>query len=399
MDERTGRASLPIRVAAPFGAVFFFLGFWIHRSRQFADFKVLRLGGELIGNGQYATAYDADAFSAIARSRPELAASHRELDVFLSTPVFGWAMRPFSALAFEPALVLWTLLGFVALVISVRILDLPLWVAPLAAVMPFGISNLHHGQTGFFAILLASAVHVLCVRDRKVLAGLVAGLVILKPTLLIGIGLWWIIDWKRWYPALLAAIPSAGLLVLPALLFDGLEPWRLFTQSSADRVELQAHVVSNGPTLQEFAKRTFGGDIGASTSTQLTILLAGALGLWLLCHRWPGRTDILSGGAIFVSILVSPHLYVYDSGLILIPLAVLASSRARASAIETMVAIYTVSSLAMIMSIPPFGLLNDWVSPGAVGMVALVFLWVRELDRCEDPIVSDPLLRASPLSA
>ncbi len=307
-------------------------------------------------------------------------------------------MRPFSALAFEPALVVWMLLGFGALLLSVRILDLPLWVAPLAAVMPFGISNLHHGQTGFFAILLASAVHVLCVRDRKVLAGLVAGLVILKPTLLIGVGLWWLMDWKRWYPSLLAAVPSAGLIVLPTLIFDGFEPWRLFARSSAARIEVHADVVANQPTLRELAKRALGGEIGMSMTTQLAILLAGALGLWLLGRRWPTRTDILSGGAIFVSILASPHLLVYDSGLILIPLAVLVSHRARASTIETMVAIYTVSSLAMIMSLPPFGPLNDWVSPGAVGMLMLVVLWVRELDRCREPIPSGPLVRASPSS-
>lgn len=399
MDDRAGQAALPVRIAAPFGAVFFLLGFWVHRSRQFADFRVLRLGGELIGNGQYVTAYDADAFSAIARSRPEFAASHRELDVFLSTPVFGWAMQPFSALAFEPAIAIWTLLGLGALVVSVRILELPIWVAPLAAMMPFGVSNLHHGQTGFFAILLASIVHVLCVRERKVVAGLVAGLVILKPTLLIGVGLWWLLDWKRWYPSLLAAVPSASLLALPTLLGDGFDPWRHFAQSSADRVDVQSHVVANQPTLREFAKRLFGGEIGTSMGAQVVIVLVSVVGLWLLGRRWHSHTDILSGGAVFVSILVSPHLYVYDSGLVLIPLAVLVSHGARASTMELMVAIYTISSLATIMSLPPFGLINDWVSPGAVGMSALIILWVRELNRPPHLTTDDRPLRATPLSA
>ena len=133
-------------------------------------------------------------------------------------------MRPLSALSFNVAIVVWMVLGLASLVLAVRLLDLPLWVAPIAACMPFGISNLYHGQTGFFAVLLAATVHRLCVSDKKVWAGVVAGVVIIKPTLLLGVALWWLLDWKRWYPAMLAAVPSAGVLVLAGIAADGLAP-------------------------------------------------------------------------------------------------------------------------------------------------------------------------------
>ena len=373
----TSRASLLTRAAIPFGAVFFFLGFWVHRATRFADFRVLRLGGELIAAGRYDEAYDVEAFGAIAAARPDVAPSHRELDVFLSTPVFGWAMRPFAALAFEPALALWTLLGLASVVISIRLLRLPLWVAPVAVLMPFGISNLHHGQTGFFALLLASIIHTCCVRDHKVLAGVAAGFVILKPTLLIGVALWWLLDWKRWYPAMLAAVPSAGVLLFPSLVLYGTEPWTSFVESARNRVDVQANVVANKPTLRELGKRLLGGEVGSSTAVLVGIVALGACGLWLVKRRWPDRIDVQSGAAILVSILVSPHLYIYDSGLILIPLAVAISTGIRAPEVERMVAVFTISSLATIMSFGPFGVINDWVAPGALGMIGLAVLWLR----------------------
>ncbi len=379
MEGRTPWVSLITRAAIPFGAVFFFLGFWVHRATRFADFRVLRLGGELIAAGRYDEAYGVEAFGSIAQARPDMAPSHRELDVFLSTPVFGWAMRPFAALPFEPALTLWTVLGFVAVIISVRLLQLPIWVAPVAVLMPFGISNLHHGQTGFFALLLASVIHTLCVKDHKVWAGIAAGFVILKPTLLIGVALWWLLDWKRWYPAMLAAVPSAAVLLFPSLILYGTEPWTLFVESARNRVDVQANVVANKPTLRELAKRLLGGEMGSSTVVLVGIVALGACALWFVKRTWPDRTDIQSGAAIFASILVSPHLYIYDSGLILIPLAVALSTGIRTHQVERMVAVFTISSLATIMSLGPFGLINDWVAPGAIGMVGLGILWIRHI--------------------
>lgn len=397
MESPPSRAAPLIRAAAPFGAIFFALGFWIHSATRFADFRVLHLGGELVSSSRWSEAYDVTAFGAIARSRPEMAASHRELDVFLSTPTFGWAMQPFAALSFDLALVIWLTLGLASLVLATRLLALPPWVALVAVFMPFGVANLHHGQTGFFAIVLAATVHTLCVKDRKGWAGVAAGLVVLKPTLLLGVAIWWLLDWKRWYPAMLAAVPSAGLLMTPGLIVDGLEPWRLFADSTRNRVDVQADVVANQPTLREAAKRLLGGDIGTHLLTQLAIFVLGAASLWLVRRRWFDRTDILSGAAIFVSILVSPHLYVYDSGLVLVPLAVASSWGLRGDRVETLVGIYTVSSLLTIMSLGPFGLLNDWIAPGTIGMAMMFVLWLRTI-RDLDASASTDAQRSTPSS-
>lgn len=379
MTEGTTRASLLTRGAATFGVVFFMLGFSVHAATRFADFRVLHLGGELARAARWTDAYDTEAFGAIARSRPEMAASHRELDVFLSTPTFGWAMWPFSSLSAQTALIAWIVVGIAAVAIATRILALPLWVVAISLVMPFGVANLHHGQTGFFAILLAAGVHALCVRERKVLAGLAAGLVVLKPTLLLGVAIWWLVDWRRWYPALLAAIPSALLLALPGLVRDGLEPWRLFAESSSNRVDVQVDVVANQPTIRELSKRLLGGEVGAHPAMQLAILAAGFATLLAIRKRFADRTDVLSGSAIFVSILVSPHLYVYDSGLVLIPLAVLVHHNVQPWVTERLVAVYATSSLLTIMSLGFFGTLNDWVAPGTIGMLAMFALWIRAM--------------------
>jgi len=79
----------------------------------------------------------------------------------------------------------------------------------------------------------------------------------------------------------------------------------------------------------------------------------------------------------FVTILASPHMSDYDSGLILVPLAVAISVGVRTDRTEVLVGIYTMSSLLTIMSLGPFASINNRIAPGAVGMLVLCGLWLR----------------------
>lgn len=142
-------------------------GFWVNRSLAFTDFRVLHLGAGLINDGRTDEAYDADAFTAAAAAHPELGSTARELDVFISTPPFAMAMQPFAWLSSNTALVVWMVLGVAAVFAAVKVLRLPAWAGLIALVMPLGVANIYHAQTGFLALLWAAVIHRLCVDGKN----------------------------------------------------------------------------------------------------------------------------------------------------------------------------------------------------------------------------------------
>jgi hypothetical protein len=372
------------RVISASALLIYAFGLWVNRFYNFGDFRVLHLGGKLFGEGDAEIAYDPEAFAAIARSRTEMAPSYRELDVFISTPPFGWVMSSFGQLPTTTALVLWTGLGVLAMFGALRILDMPRWAALLALLLPFGLMNLHLGQTGFFTLLLAAGIHRLCVDDRKVLAGLLAGLVILKPTLFAGIGIWWLIDWKRWYPALLASVPSALALSVPSLV-GGVGMWRSFLDALQALRDLEGQVITKSPNIQESLARITSDDFAYHPLVLILLLPLFGLMLWGLNRRWSADAELMSGAAIFASVLVSPHILIYDTGLILIPLAIAIRRGVSHSTLEGLGALYIITALMTIMSTGPLETLNDWTVPLALSMGAIAIAWANLIDGSSAP--------------
>ena len=353
-------------------------GFWVNRDRAFTDFRVLHLGGRLLNAGRGAEAYDPDRFLEIASTDPELAQSVRELDVFISIPTFAWLIRPFALLPSNVALVLWLTLSALALVGAVKLLRLPWWTSLIALVMPFGVGHIYHAQTGFFALLWAAAIHRLCVDDRKLEAGALAGLAVLKPTLLLGIALWWLVDWRRWWGSLAAAAAVGTALVVPTVI-AGFDHWRNFLDALSKRAALDQEVIANQPTIGEAISRTFGTDIGGGWPAILGVLAAGLIVMFFVRRRWPERTDILAGFAIALSVVVSPHHLLYDNAILLIPFAVAAHAQTSRRSLEGMVALYGTTSLLMIWAPGRLADLTKWTAPSTLGLLAAGALWLHSL--------------------
>lgn len=361
-----------IRILLVTSALIYGFGFWVNRGLAFTDFRVLHLGAELAGQGRLESAYDSELFRAEAIEMN--VDSARELDVFISTPPFAWALWPLSWLSANTAMAVWMVLSVLAVFGSMKLLRLPLWAGLVALLVPFGVANIYHAQTGFFALLWAAAIHRLCVDGRTVPAGLVAGLAVLKPTLLLGVAIWWIVDLRRWYPALLSAF-ALGTTLVSATLIGGFDVWKAFLAALDERSELD--IVYNQPTISELVSRAVGFEIGTSVLTQIAILGLAAIALRMVLHTWPDRVDLVSGAAILASILVSPHLLIYDTTLVAIPFAIAVRAGVPRPILEQLVAIYVVSSLMTIMSFEPFASINNVVAPSTIGMLAAATVWIR----------------------
>lgn len=327
IDHVSPRAVRLARVSGVAGTLAFLLGMLVmvtDRAAFALDFAVFHLGGSLLRRDGYEAVYDRDLFRETLQSdyRPEADLAD-SLTYFISPPPFAWASQALSWLPFGTALVVWFLAGVVALFASVRLLELPWWAAAVVATIPAVVMNTVIGQSGLLFLLLAVMVHRAAVADKPVLAGLLVGLFVLKPPLAIGWALWWMLDWRRWNRALLAASFSSAILALPTLVGGGVA-WRSFLEVMSDRVSDEGSLQVNSMSLAEFIKLLApDAPSGVTIVVWLFAALVGVGVLRVAHRRWADDTAVLSAVAIVVTVGVSPHLSVYDTGLLLIPVSVL----------------------------------------------------------------------------
>ena len=162
-------------------------------------------------------------------------------------PFHNWGYPPFTLVLFWPlgrlpyfwALGAWTVLffGLYAMVGTRLVGANKRWaMVVMLALAPACIINAVGGQNGFLtAWLLVGGV--LWLEDRPILAGVLFGLLTLKPQL--GLALPLALLALRSWRTILSACVTVVLLVGASLLAFGLEPWRRFlTETSAYQLQL-----------------------------------------------------------------------------------------------------------------------------------------------------------------
>ncbi len=342
----------------------------------FRDFRVMYEGSRLLWARRFVEAYDAVNFQQITDS--SLPDGLRELDVFISPPPFANFVGLFTVVNPTIALIAWTVLGLSIYVVSHRLLGLGKAAGVVGLLLPMSLYNLYLGQTGFFALGLAAVIHTLCVKDKRVLAGLVAGLTILKPPLFIGLFLWWAIDWKRWGVSIASAAASGIVLIVPTALF-GLAPWANFIDAIEARSAIEG-VTALQFTLPETVIRLFGHSIGLSLYAYLAYFALGAFLIWKAKNRWEGRTDVLSAAVIIVSMFISPHFLIYDSVMLVIPFAVALHNGASKKQLQAMVALIAGAVPYTVLAAEPIPTLNSHLAVSTFALLAAAWVWVRSVD-------------------
>ena len=178
------------------------------------DFAVFYTAGALILDRSPELLYDMDQFqAAYAEATGKDPAAFGTM--FGNPPAFAIAMAPLSLLPWEAAWIAWTVVGLAALALALKALGLngvlPIW--GIVLLSPLGYLAVTSGQSSFAWLLVVALVFFMLDRGSVTGAGLVAGLLIVKPPLLVGLGLWWVLD-RRMRPALAAAGLSASAVVL-----------------------------------------------------------------------------------------------------------------------------------------------------------------------------------------
>ena len=283
--------------------------------------------GSLALEGGGVPLYDAEAHAAIARERV-----HPDMKLFgfrpNYNPAVAFVMVPFAALPFGWSMAVFALFTVVLYAASAALLVRPLprvradlgTFALAAAAWPVLMTILRHGQFAAVTLLLFAGALFLHQRRRPWLAGLVLGLAVYKPQLLIVPGLVWLLarEWRLLGGLIAGAAVELAVslwLTSPAAMeaYVGVL-WELARQPEVVQINPpESHSVRGLARL-----------LGAPSALASGIALAALGSTAALAARiWRRDGPLLGWAAVVVSVmLASPHLLTYDLVLLGIPLAI-----------------------------------------------------------------------------
>jgi hypothetical protein len=198
----------------------------------------------------------------------------------------------------------------------------PFWL--LAVVVPPAVLNLQLGQNGAVGLVILAGVFALLRSERAVEAGLVASLLVFKPTLAFGVGVWWLISYRRHWRALLGAAAGGTVIVATSVVGVGVEPWRRFVEvATGESSGETTWFTTASVTPWEFWRELL---IGAEWLVLPLWLVSAAVGVvafrWFV-RRTDGQGTLHLAAAVLLTPWLAPHLLIYDWMILFVPAVLL----------------------------------------------------------------------------
>lgn len=205
-----------------------------------------------------------------------------------------------------------------------------------------------YGQNTQLSYFLFAATYALLEKKRPFLAGLVAGFLLFKPQLLLGLGVWALVDIRRKWPCALGvlttgiALTALSFAVLPTATdgfvksfnanrqFDSFEQFKMHNPLAMARLLLPPEWVAKelGRVKPPGDEAAFPNDpyyrlertvrlVHNAIAAGCFLLAAGAF-LWLYKHRG-NDVHVMFGGAVYLTLWANPHALIYEWMLLAIP--------------------------------------------------------------------------------
>lgn len=275
------------------------------------DFDVFHLVGTMIFEGNLSDAYDADAFLA----RQQELSSYNEGMLFWSYP------PPYNlvvaGMSFAP---IWlAYLGFMSLSLAAYLLILKRLSGTefhTVLILMLGLFPviIRSGQNSFVTGALIGLTCLLALR-RSSWAGVPLGLMVIKPHLALGVGLWSLLD-RRWDLAALSLATATAVCALATFVF-GVEVWSWFFSGIAKTG--QSFQAGEFRLFRMTSMYAFGLSVGFDA--QFAMALHIAVAVLALCtlalfRRKSVSTRTFAGLGVFVSALLSPYNFDYDLAML-----------------------------------------------------------------------------------
>ncbi len=284
------------------------------KGTDFLHFYTL---GTLAWQGRGDLLYDMRAQAELARQiLPQAPAS---LYVPLYGPQLSLLFAPFSRLPYGWALVVWlfaNVLIFVFCCYAVwrtrPALHENRWtILILAIAFPGFFHLLAWGQTPGLALLCFTVAYLALQRDRRFLAGLAIGSLIFKPQL--GVAAAVVFVWAREWKVIAGALAAGSVQLAAAWTHYGTEVMRAYWRSLRHMGDVLPLLE---PRLyQTHSLRSFWSLLLPWPHLALVLYLVSAFGAVVLavrCWRSGATLEVRYAALLLASVLVSPHLTVYD---------------------------------------------------------------------------------------
>jgi hypothetical protein len=303
-----------------------------------ADFTAFYWAGHAVVHGRVEQLYDIDAELAFLDALRAPAPSLAEVHAFVSPPYWALFFAPLGALPYPAALALFWALSFALLWLNVRAISAELpelealgtparRVALAIGFFPCLFSFLN-GQTSMLLLTPLTLTFVLLRRREDFWAGIVLGLLAIKPQIAFGPAV--ILLFSGRFRALAGAALSAsvwlalGLFLMPGAMADYvvLAP-ELFEFLRQDDYQTWGQTSLYG--LVTLLLDPIWHDGATWIGNAMVLLAAGANAIFARRLPWsPGsrRWDLSIAAMLALGLLSSPHLFLYDVSLMLLPLAI-----------------------------------------------------------------------------
>jgi alpha-1,2-mannosyltransferase len=251
---------------------------------------------------------------------PELKSFH----AFITPPFLAWLYVPLTLLPYTWSFAVWSLLSFIFLWISIKLLgnNKPLKVFIWSLTWFPIFATISFGQNSLLSLLIFSLTYWLWRKEKYLEAGLVSSLLLFKPQLVLGLGIFWLLDLRKSWKALLGI--GAGGSILAGLCF-----W-LLPDASRAYVDLARNFLptmlyqSQFPLLHLHSFRGFWllllpGKVWLVEGLSVIFTVVGILAFLYLWRVKRIDIKVLFAVAICLTIWVTPHAMIYDWSILLIP--------------------------------------------------------------------------------
>ncbi len=299
------------------------------------DFLQEYVGGGLIRDSlQRENLYQADTFQTAQHDDAIVGFKWDEQQFFPAVyPPFWYAVvSPLSDVTYSIASRIWLVLMAMALVaagwLMNRYAKSPMLILIAMCLSTPVIQSLNAGQKGTLLLLILSGSCVLLRQRRYFLSGLVFASIAFKPHLAVAIGLWMLTS-RNWKWCQGAFIGLAALTVASIGIDTGLLKEYLHVVSGfGNYVQSGGYNLSESFSLWSFWQQLIPVSWLSKTLTILSSLIVLGYSLWAFGRRSSDQLsmeemDWIFAGMVIVTVVISPHLYIYDLTILLLPVALL----------------------------------------------------------------------------
>ncbi len=243
---------------------------------------------------------------------------------YLNPPHYALLMAPFAWIPYPWAPLIWIGLGLAGLWLSVKLLgaEHPTRTFFLALTWLPVFYAASFGQNAFLSLLIFSLTYFLWKRNHPLLAGLIFSLLFYKPQFLIGVGLLWLLEWRKNWKALLGlGIGCLTQLLLNLLLLPGATQAYITyaLKINSNLMSVEGFPMWNAFSVQAFWLALLPGFKGLA---QVVYFLCALFFLYFFLKFWKKNSNhqaVMFSAAVTWLVLTIPYMMVYDWTLLLVP--------------------------------------------------------------------------------